>query len=121
MGPAGVHILDGELRVVLQYLLDGHVLGEQPGDGGHGYAGAADARHPAHRYGQGLKLTVDRPVADVDCRGWWPAVRYVPEMDEVETLKRAREEYRSRLMEVQAAWQWASPTPCDEWNGVAST
>ncbi len=36
-------------------------------------------------------------------------------MDEIETLKRASEEYRSRLREVQAAWQWASPTPCDEW------
>jgi uncharacterized protein (TIGR03086 family) len=36
-------------------------------------------------------------------------------MDAIETLKRASEEYRSRLWAVQAAWQWASPTPWDEW------
>ncbi len=30
-------------------------------------------------------------------------------------MKRARAEYRSRLWAVNAAWQWASPTPCDEW------
>lgn len=36
-------------------------------------------------------------------------------MDAIEALKRASQQYRSRLSAVQTAWQWASPTPCDEW------
>lgn len=37
-------------------------------------------------------------------------------MDALDTLLRAAEEYRSRLRAVQAARQWACPTPCAEWN-----
>lgn len=36
-------------------------------------------------------------------------------MHAIEALELASEEYRSRLWAVQAGWQWASPTPCDEW------
>lgn len=33
----------------------------------------------------------------------------------MDTLRRATDEYRSRLLEVRTASQWASATPCDEW------
>ncbi len=33
----------------------------------------------------------------------------------MDTLRRATDEYCSRLLAVQTASQWASPTPCDEW------
>ena len=33
----------------------------------------------------------------------------------MDTLRRATDEYCARLLAVQTASQWASPTPCDEW------
>ena len=41
-GLAGVHVLDRQLRVVLQYRLDAHVLREDAGD--------RDDRHPGAAY-----------------------------------------------------------------------
>ena len=37
-------------------------------------------------------------------------------VDALDMLLRAVEEYRSRLLAVRTARQWACPTPCAEWN-----